>query len=323
MKSNWATSDLPPRATLWPDELHAMAFRLIPADSFRMGSRGYYGAEEPRHEVRITRSFWLGETPVTQVQYRFLARQCSSDLERLAGNKGVDPSYFKDCPDHPVELVSWDDAYAVANCLSGLLMEQVADWPTAPNLARLPTEAEWEYACRAGTESEYYTGDGEEALGEAGWYGGNSGSSTHPVGKEGGKQPNAWGLSDMLGNVWEWCLDGYDRDAYAKRGAMEKDPFVRAESDDSRRVNRGGSWRNHPGFCRSAVRDWYHPGNRRWDLGFRLCLSSGPVDGVPGYEAEPASGAGGSGADDQATRAGGAEGAAVFGELKPPSRAGE
>jgi len=244
---------------LWSGKHHAMAFCRIPPGRFRMGSRGYEGFlnksdEEPRHMVELTgcwpgekpltepQAFYLGETPVTRAQYA-----------ALVGLTGVEPESAP-APErgeekHPVADVSWRECRQVItglNGLSGLESLLVAAGLPQHYRFRFPTEAEWEYACRAGTETEYYTGDGEAALGEAGWYAGNSGGSTHPVGKNGDKQPNAWGLSDLHGNVLEWCLDGYDQDAYTKRGAMKKDPFVRTETDGSHRVSRGGSWDSSP-----------------------------------------------------------------------------
>ena len=295
-----------------------MAFCPILPKPFRMGSRGYQGFltdvgnEEPRHQVELTgcwpgetsleepKVFFMGQTPVTRAQYRGLVNlsgiEPEPDKEDLAG---------KD--DHPVVRVSWNHCQrliAGLNGLDDLEASLIAAGIPKDYRFRFPTEAEWEYACRADTDTEYYTGDGEAALGKAGWYYGNAADDTHPVKQ---KAENDFDLSDMHGNVWEWCLDGYDSAAYAKRPAGKKDPFVRAETEDSRRVRRGGSWVDAPGDCRSAVRLRNHSGFRVGDLGFRLCLSSGPVDGVPGDEAEPVKGAERSGATDSATGAGGAE----------------
>jgi formylglycine-generating enzyme required for sulfatase activity len=312
--------DNPPEVrTLWPGTGHAMAFCRIPPGKFRMGSRGQHSSEEPLHWVEITQPFWLGQTPVTQAQYRWLVEATCVDLDPV-------PSYFKNQDIHPVENVSWEDCRQLIKGLNGMAELEAslvgAGLPGDSHF-RLPTEAEWEYACRAGTETEYHTGDGEAALGRAGWYRGNSGTSTHPVGQ---KKPNEFGLYDMHGNVLEWCLDGWDATAYAKRPALVSDPPARAREEGSPRVFRGGSWCLPPGFCRSAIRGWRRPGDRLWDRGFRLCLSSGPVGGAPSTgnrEAEPASGAGGSGADDQATRAGSAGGEGTpeptpWAALKPP-----
>jgi formylglycine-generating enzyme required for sulfatase activity len=130
---------------------------------------------------------------------------------------------------------------------------------------RLPTEAEWEYACRAGSTTRFSFGDDEANLGEFGWFYGNSGSKTHPVGQ---KRPNAFGLYDMHGNVWEWCWDGYDERYYT--GSPGADPLGPSTSRASNRVDRGGGWSSYPRNARSSVRYGSTPGSRGSDLGFRL-----------------------------------------------------
>jgi formylglycine-generating enzyme required for sulfatase activity len=152
-----------------------------------------------------------------------------------------------------VETVSWNDAVEFCRRLSA------RDGKTY----RLPTEAEWESACRAGTTTAYYTGDGEAALGEAGWYAGNSREKTHPVAQ---KKPNAWGLYDMHGNVWQWCSDWYGD--YPQADAT--DPTGAAQG--SSRVVRGGSWNNLTQSCRAAHRSNDAPDDRRHSIGFRVCL---------------------------------------------------
>ena len=157
---------------------------FIPAGEFMMGSpttdRERFD-DETQHRVRLTKPFLMGVTPVTQKQWTAV----------MEGN----PSSFKG-DDLPVENVSWNDAVQFCRRLS----------QKEGRKYRMPTEAEWEYACRAGTSTAYYTGDGEAALNEAGWYTGNSGNTTHPVAK---KKANAWGLFDMHGNVLQWCDDPY------------------------------------------------------------------------------------------------------------------
>jgi formylglycine-generating enzyme required for sulfatase activity len=154
-----------------------------------------------------------------------------------------------------VEQVSWDDAQefckrASAKC--GVTL-------------RLPTEAEWEYACRAGTRTNYHSGDAEVDLARVGWYRNNSGNTTHPIGQ---KEANAFGLHDMHGNVWEWCEDWYS--AYPNNPVT--DPTGPATGDD--RVLRGGSWISKvPVFCRSALRYWLVPDSRYVFIGFRVVLA--------------------------------------------------
>ncbi|MBI4749442.1 MAG: SUMF1/EgtB/PvdO family nonheme iron enzyme [Acidobacteria bacterium] len=207
-------------------------FVLIPAGEFQMGST-QFGDEKPVHKVKICQPFYLGKYQVTQAQWQAVM--------------GSNPSYFKG-EDLPVENVSWDKVQRFIKALNGR-----GDGPY-----QLPTEAQWEYACRAGT-----TGDYAGNLDEMCWYEGNSESKTHPVGQ---KKPNGWGLYDMHGNVWEWCQDWYDNGYSAKSaGSDPKGP-----SDGSARVYRGGSWFYTAIYCRSANRARNTPGTRNNDLGFRL-----------------------------------------------------
>ena len=209
----------------------------IPAGSFTMGGTG---SDETQHEVTLTKSFWLGRTEVTQAQWEAVT--------------GKNPSNFKG-KDLPVETVSWDDASDFCKKLNAKDLLP-AGWRWT-----LPTEAQWEYACRAGT-----TGDYAGALDDMAWYDSNSGSKTHPVGT---KKANEWGLSDMHGNVWEWCADWYGD--YPKGTAT--DPT--GSNDGSNRVDRGGSWDNVGSLCRSAGRRWYSPGFRIYGIGFRVAAVPG------------------------------------------------
>ncbi len=218
---------------------------FIPGGVFMMGSpedkEGRYAWESPLHEVQIS-DFYLGRYPVTNEQYgRFLA-----DNPELQ-----EPDYWGDRnfnqPHQPVVGVSWHDA------------QQYAEWAGL----RLPGEAQWEYACRAGTTTRYYTGDAENDLDLAGWYDGNSGGTLHPVGE---KEPNAFGLYDMHGNIWEWCQDWFDEEYYLK-SPKENPP---GPDMGSFRVFRGGAWGFGAGVCRSACRNRYAPGDRGRHLGFRL-----------------------------------------------------
>jgi formylglycine-generating enzyme required for sulfatase activity len=225
-----------------------MKLVLIPAGEFLMGSpdtdKEALDREKPQHRVRITRPFYLGATEVMQGQYRVVT--------------GADPSHFKGSDDLPVEQVSWEDAQAFCDKLNALEKEGLGG-----TSYRLPTEAEWEYACRAGTATRFGFGDADASLGEYAWFEGNSGDKTHPVGQ---KRPNAWGLYDMHGNVWEWCWDGYEENYYANSPGA--DPL--GPSGAAVRVRRGGGWGGSPRDCRAALRRWSSPGLRSLDLGFRV-----------------------------------------------------
>jgi len=284
-----------------------MFFRHIPAGSFRMGSRGEHHAEEPIHRVVVPREFFLGAFVVTQEQYGAVAAACPALKENPA------PSHFKG-PRRPVECVSWLDATAFCQWL-----RRWKGLPQDIKEVRVPAEAEWEYACRAGSETDYYNGDGEAALADIAWYENSSGNETHPVDERPESHP--WGLYGMHGNVWEWCLDVYDPLAYRKRpDGWESREWTLADAgedaeywgDDARkqqlqtRVLRGGSWRDSAGNCRSASRFGHWPDGRDWIGGFRVCLVRGPA-GQPASEAEPAPGDEGRGTRPESDGAGGAE----------------
>ena len=211
----------------------------IPAGSFMMGSdSGTLDAssdEQPRHNVQVA-AFSLGKYEVTQGQWRAVM--------------GANPSYFPNCGDDcPVEQVSYDD---IQGFISRLNSQQTGQ------RYRLPTEAEWEYACRAGGMETYC---GSNNVGAVAWYGGNSSNTTHRVGQ---KQANAWGLYDMSGNVWEWTCSAYTEQGYT---GSEK---VCNNDASSRRAFRGGSWINVPAYVRSAYRGGDIPSLRNLNLGFRL-----------------------------------------------------
>ncbi len=223
-----------------------MKLKLLPAGQFVMGS-DQREADKRTHQVTLTKPFYVGIHEVTQEQY-----------EKVMG---TNPSGFKG-PQNPVEQVSWEDAVEFCRKLSELPEEKAAG-----RVYRLPTEAQWEYACRAGTTTEYSFGNDAESLGEYSWFFANSGGKTHAVGQ---KLPNAWGLYDMHGNVFEWCMDRYGD---YPRGSVT-DPV--GASSGSNRVCRGGSWIYAAEGCRSAIRKRDYPSDRNDDYGFRVtCVPSG------------------------------------------------
>lgn len=234
-----------------------MKFKQIPAGRFLMGERSYdeWGevVDHP-HEVTLTRGFQIGVYEVTQEQY-----------EKVMGEN---PSEFKGSQ-NPVERVNWEDAMEFCGKLSALPKEK-----SAGVVYRLPTEAEWEYACRAGTTTDYSFGDIASGLREYAWIGSNSNGTTHPVGL---KKPNAWGLHDMHGNVTEWCQDWHG--ALSSRAATDPQG---AESG-SKRIGRGADWElDRPSFGRSGIRFFYSPSSRLNRLGFRVVRTvSGNADSRP------------------------------------------
>ena len=199
--------------------------------------------EKPAHPVTISKPFYMGKYSVTQEQYQAVI--------------GTNPSHFNG-KDNPVEMVSWTDVQVFCKKLTEQTMQTV----------RLPTEEEWEYACRAGTTTAYNSGDSSDDLDRVGWYAANSKHTTHPVGQ---KAQNAFGLFDMHGNVWQWCEDSYDDDedpsnspAIARRLARQSiaDPL------------RGGSWAQDSAGCRSAYPPREHSELRYNALGFRVAYTA-------------------------------------------------
>jgi formylglycine-generating enzyme required for sulfatase activity len=222
--------------------------RWIPPGRFQMGSsdseEGRFEREGPRHWVVLTEGFWLAET------------QCTQALWEAVMGEGENPSRFED-PRQPVERVSWEACQEFLDRLSFRI----------PGLeVRLPTEAEWEYACRAGTETPYWSGRQGGDLERVAWYRKNSEGRTHPVGE---KPANPWGLHDMLGNVYEWCWDVWG--PYEPRVAVDPEGPVHG----AERVLRGGSWSDHARNVRAAYRGWFPPGDRDGYLGFRLSRGQG------------------------------------------------
>ena len=229
-----------------------MKLTLIPSGEFTMGS-AEYDDEKPPHRVRITKPFYLGTYHVTVGQFR----QFVNDSGHDAGPRWKAPG-FAQTDERPVVCVSWDDAVAFCKWLS---RKEVKTY-------RLPTEAEWEYACRAGTTTKWSFGDDEKDLGDYAWYDGNSGRGTHPVGL---KRPNGFGLYDMHGNAAQWCADWYGKD-YAN--SRTDDPTGPATG--TFHVRRGGCWYAYARIFRSANRGFNEPGGRYNDLGFRV--SQAPAD---------------------------------------------
>jgi formylglycine-generating enzyme required for sulfatase activity len=195
-----------------------------------------YDWEKPAHEVTLTKPFYIGKFEVTQEQYQQVT--------------GTNPSHFKG-RDLPVEMVDWDDAQKFCRKAGEKTRLTV----------RLPTEAEWEHACRAGTRTTYYMGHSDADLDLAAWHEKNSGETTHPVGQ---KTPNAWGLHDMHGNVWEWVQDFYG--PYKAEAATDPDGSAQGKY----RVLRGGSWVDLPWSCRSSNRLRFYPDMRAQNIGFRV-----------------------------------------------------
>ncbi|MGJ7496413.1 formylglycine-generating enzyme family protein [Variovorax sp. RT4R15] len=293
-----------------------IALVRVPAGEFLMGSEevpqalaaafpqydpsrfGKLGDESPVHRVRITRAFWLGRTEVTVGQFRRFVEDSGYAPESEAdgsGGYGFNASYdpatsprgdafegrdrryswrnpgFPQGDDHPVVNVTWNDAVAMARWLSA---REGATY-------RLPTEAEWEYAARAGTRSRFHTGDDPQRLlrganvfdqaSAAHWPkwsafaldGRDAFAFAAPAGSF---APNAFGLQDMHGNVWEWCADWYGEDYYAR--SPTDDP--RGPPDGTERVRRGGSWHTWALYARSSFRNWNNPETRYTLLGFRL-----------------------------------------------------
>jgi formylglycine-generating enzyme required for sulfatase activity len=241
-----------------------MELALVPAGSFLMGSPESEAQrdldEGPCHKVTITRPFYLGVYPVTQREY---AAVTGHDPSRPGKEKGR-------TPDHPVTCVSWADAVAFCRQLSVLMGGGVA-WDSY----RLPTEAEWEYACRAGTATPFHFGaSASSALanfnGRHPYGGARKGPSLQGPSPVGSYPPNAFGLCDMHGNVWEWCADWYDRHYYRLR--VERDPTGPADGDV--RVLRGGAFSCPAYRCRSAARYQGAPGDYGDTIGFRVALTA-------------------------------------------------
>jgi len=267
------------------DPLSGLGFKMakIKGGTYRAGDIGDLGKgldrEEPVHTLKVKR-FEMSVFETTVGQFRKFVDETGYKTQAELGDEGGDQTwivangewvrksdanwknpYLPQTDNHPVVCVSWYDVQEFCSWLSKKTGQKIG----------LPTEAEWEYACRAGTETRYYTGNTEEDLDRAGWYWRNSGDShvsgdysllklienhcgTHPVGT---KPPNAWGLYDMTGNVWEWCMDTVDRDYYTSKPC-------------DNRAFRGGGWYEQAVYERIAYRHWRRPSHSYWGLGFRI-----------------------------------------------------
>ncbi len=225
---------------------HDMKFVWIPPGTFDMGSPDTEKDRfdnETLHRVTLTKGFYMATTEVTQKQWQAVMGNNPSRINFKGDNRPVETVSLKDCREFCRKLGEKEG-----------------------KTYRLPTEAEWEYACRAGTTTSYYSGNDEDALKRVGWYKGNTFGITHPVAQ---LAPNAWGLYDMHGNVCEWCEDWC--------GDHPKD-YVKDQKGSKIRVLRGGCWYNLPGLCRSALRVRDLPVHRNYGLGLRLCLEVSPKD---------------------------------------------
>jgi len=227
---------------IWKEPVTGMVFVRVPGGCYQMGCGPWAGeCGEDNKTVRevCLDGFWMGKYEVTQAQW-----------EKVMGSN---PSQFKKGPNYPVEQISWNDA--------GEFIRKLNERSGGKYALRLPTEAEWEYACRSEGKKERHSG-GNDAD-QVAWYVKNSGSEIHEVGK---KVPNALGLFDMNGNMWEWCEDVYNRNAYDK--LLGKNPVSTAGSSD--RVIRGGSWLNSPGHACCVYRSFDKPASRNSSIGLRL-----------------------------------------------------
>ncbi|MEX0321474.1 MAG: SUMF1/EgtB/PvdO family nonheme iron enzyme [Puniceicoccaceae bacterium] len=282
---NWSVALVeqpgPTEGSDWTVELpggESIDLKWIKSGSFMMGSPSSEKdreSDEKQHSVRLSRGYWLGKYEVTVGSFGKFVSETGyrTDAEKgdgmyiLEGGKGEKKSgrnwknVFAENKENPVVGASWNDAMAFCKWLTE--RERAAGRLPESMSYTLPTEAQWEYACRAGTKGRFYTGNNDSDLDKAGWYNSNAGSKAHPVGQ---KSPNAWGLYDMHGNVWEWCSDRYgDYPSGSVTNPM-------GPSSGAYRVTRGGSWNYYALHCRSAIRSWGSPGYSNFNLGFRLAL---------------------------------------------------
>lgn len=258
-----ASADLPKELTLDLGGGVTLECVLIPAGEFMMGSpeseEGHDSNEGPQHQVRISKDYYMGKYEVTQGHWESVMGSNPSFFSSSGRGKGN--VVGTNTSNLPVEYVSWEDCQAFCRKLSQKIGKTV----------RLPSEAEWEYGCRAGTTTRYSFGDGDSSLGQYVWYFQNSDDKTHAVGS---KSPNPWGLYDMHGNLYEWCEDAWHED-YS--GAPKDGSSWSSGGNYNRRVLRGGSWYSRIGRwdLRSALRRGVTPVYRDNTLGFRVVVASG------------------------------------------------
>jgi formylglycine-generating enzyme required for sulfatase activity len=239
----------------------------IPQGEYWIGGRGSdYNTEKPRHKVNVDRPFYLGQIPVTVGLWEAVepgyGRGISLD----------DPTFWK-----PKTKIGWEDVMGKRPELGWLckLTEMVS--PTLGYHWCLPTEAEWELACRAGTLSEYWNGEDEAGLTAVGWYKENSENHLRRVTEFPSKQAkeHPFGLLHMHGLIWEWCEDPWDKHAYLSKPPNDINVAI-TKKKEPRHVFRGGSWNIRAGYCRSSYRSWWTPDDQSNVQGFRLCLSPRP-----------------------------------------------
>lgn len=230
-------------ARVFRDCPHCPEMVEIPAGTFVMGSNDFDNVERPPHPVKVP-TFSIGRTEITQAQWRAMM--------------GRNPAQFNGCDECPVEMVSWQDAHEYINQLRAETGRRY----------RLPSEAEWEYACRAGANSAFCGGN--SFLGVA-WTDQNAGGRTRPVGQ---RRPNAFGLYDMSGNVWEWVQDCFNASYFG----APSDGKAWTSGECAQRIVRGGSWDNPPELARSAKRNWEESLGRYYNFGFRVALPGGRND---------------------------------------------
>ncbi len=256
-------------------KVKGVGFKMVacPSGEFWMGTddssltEDYWNRSKPRHKIKMSKGFWMGETQVTQELWETVM--------------GWNPSGFKGSKQLPVEYMTWYDCLVFCNKLSEIegfkacftlseiekdgnhIKKAKVEWNRQANGYRLPTEAEWEYSAKAGTELIY---SGSNSLDEVAWHNGNSGFKTQEVKK---KKGNAWGIYDMTGNVWEWCMDEFNSEIYKQRNNQIENPIL-WRNDPCARVARGGSYWHSAGRCRVALRYWIDAAGRLDYRGFRL-----------------------------------------------------